>query len=345
MTRSGHSPATVTSLANALSDHLDSRGVVTREELARDPITALAADHSVAVTLVDHDQLPAHCSIAAAYFPHTAPATILISNDQSTARRAFSCLHEYAHHLRHHVDAILDALFKEHDGGAALEEDICDAFAASILIPRSLTQSVLSDGVTAQRVADLKHRTNASREACAVAAAAQLPAPGYVMLLDQHGVARFTARRADALPIARETRQTQTELRAAARTRRGRGLAQVTFATGNLSPEMFFDAAPLETITVCVIVADSPVWETFTAGPRQPAERKHGYCEACGHDFDTSEPPCAECGEPRCPTCRECGCLPALRPTIGERKCDRCGYTLGPGAFPSRTSRVCRECG
>jgi len=344
VTLSGRDPRTVSELAATLLRHVEQTGTVDVRALSRDPKAALAADTSVRVTVVDPRRLPADCSIAAAYDPTTVPATILIGDDASTGRRAFSCLHEYAHHLSTTVGPVVDVLFEEPDGGAALEEDVCDAFASAVLVPHDTAAAAFADGVTARAVATLAGSVAASLEATAVAAAGHLPAPGYVIILEGTGAARFAARGGDVLPVARDTRQTGLGLRTAARTRRGRGRDHVTFGTGNLSPEMFYDAAPLGGWTVAVLVADSPAWEAFTAGRLDHAERPTGYCDGCANEFLGEGRPCPTCDRLTCPRCRACGCVDGLRPARGERPCADCGLTLGPGAFPSAAAVKCRDC-
>lgn len=331
-------------LAQLLIAHVTDNAVISLERLRRDPFVELANDETVTVQLIEPDRLPAGCSIAATYTGATVPARISVSNDLSAGRRAFSCLHEYAHHLRDQVDAVIVALYDLPDGGAALEELVCDAFAAAVLIPQVEVDEAFRDGVTAARVADLIRGSTASREAVAVAAAASLPSPGYVMLLDAAATAVFTARRHDALPVARDTRQRANELVAAARVGRGRGVSSVSFATGNTTSGLHYDAAPCRGMTVVVLVSDSPAWTGFTVQPFSRSEGQQGYCESCAQEYTTYEPSCAACGEPKCPRCGECSCIPELIRASGERRCEGCGDLCGPARFASATAVRCRDC-
>src|SRR5439155_17951842 len=105
-------------------------------------------------------------------------------------------------HLCTKVDAVVDAFWDLPDGGKHLEEDLVDAFAAAILLPADTVRATFADGVDATSVVGLWHATSASREACCVAAAQQLPAPGYVMLLRPDGRCQSTARHCDAVTVS-----------------------------------------------------------------------------------------------------------------------------------------------
>jgi hypothetical protein len=345
MTRSGLPHPSLAALADLLIDHVRNEAVLDCDELARDAITELQTDLGIQLSLVDPSLLPEGCSIAASYNHRTSPPTIKVAADLSSGRRAFSALHEYAHHLIRQVIDVLEVLFQRAEAGP-LEEDICDTFASRILIPPAVVGDVFADGVTAAAVVELARRVSASDEACAVAACQSMPMPGYVMLLDQDGVATFTARTPGQPRVARLTHQTGATLRGIARVRRGRGHDSVTFATGNTSPTLHLDAAPAGTGTLVVLVADSPPWEKFTRiSTRVGARRPEGYCEACGDSFIAESEPCLACGELRCPRCGECGCVPGQQPARGERECLGCHMTLGPGAFPIPQSTLCRTCG
>jgi hypothetical protein len=335
-------PPSAHALAGLLLEHLHASGTLSVEDLAVDPFTALADDPSLRVVWVAPETLPAECSIAAACDKTTSPARLLISDDASAGRRRFSVLHEYAHLLRDRVPALLQALFAiSVDAGAALEERVCDEFASQVLLPDTLLDSVIGEHVTARSVLSLIAAAPASAEACAVAATRKLPAPGYVMLLAPDGTATFTDHNRDVYRVRRGSGQVGLLARAAAgQTVRGR--EQVRYSTGNLSGELFLDAAAQDNRTVAILVTDSPPWGGLTAGHKQGAQGTNGYCENCAHDFTTFSRVCANCGQPACPQCGQCGCETNAG-VAGELRCDRCYLVLPPAAF-STGSRICTEC-
>lgn len=291
---------------------------------------------------VEHASLPTGCSIAAACDKSSEPARLLISRDASVGRRRFSVLHEYAHLLRDLVPTVLEALFASPDAGAAIEERMCDEFASRVLLPDALLDSVLGPSVTARAVLSLIGAAPASAEACAVAAARKLPAPGYVMLLSPDRKASFTAHNGDVYYVRRGTAQAGL-LAQAATGRPIRGREQVRYSSGNRGREMFADAATENGRTVAVLVTDSPPWGGFTAGSKQGPEGNSGYCGNCAYEFTTFARICADCEQSACPTCGRCECETSTA-TPNERQCERCYLLLPPAAYPTAVSATCTEC-
>lgn len=325
-------------LAQLLIGHIADADMVSLQTLAHDPVAALEANAAVRISWVEPESLPVGCSIAAACDKSRDPARLLISKDASPGRRRFSILHEYAHLLRDFVPSVLEALFMRPDGGAALEERICDEFASTVL----LLDAALGPQVTASAVHALIVAAPASAEACAVAAARKLPAPGYVMILAPDGTARFTAHNSDVYYVRRGA--VQGGLLAQASTGRSiRGREQVRYGTGNHSREMFLDAETQDGRTIAVLVTDSPPWGGLTIGTKRGPEGSEGYCDNCAHGYTVFSPACATCEQPPCPQCGECACG-TPKGVSGERACDRCYLILPPAAYPSANSTSCTEC-
>jgi hypothetical protein len=329
-------------LAELLLAHVRSVGMIDMHALAADPVLALERDPSVRIVWVEPARLPAGCSIAAAYDRNAEPARLLVSLDASPGRRRFSTLHEYGHHLRNQVPEVLEALFKAKDGGGEREERMCDEFAARVLLPDNLLDSALGPDVTARAVLNLVAVAPASAEACAVAAARRLPAPGYVILLARDAAATFTAHNRDVFHVRRGTTQPGLFIRAAAG-QPTRGREQVRYGTGNLSQEMFMDAATANGRTAVVLVTDSPPWGGLTVGYKRGPDGCTAYCENCGRTFQTFAQACSTCGQAPCPECGHCGCESADS-IAGERVCDRCFLLLPPAAYAARNSTTCKEC-
>ena len=327
-----------TDLAEAVAAQV--AATVNLGELAAEPfrvLTHLGLD----VAVVDPATLPPGCSIAATYDRDSTPPRIRVSDDLSAGRRSFSVLHEYTHHVRDDVEAFVDALWAQTDAGVQLEERVCDAFAARVLLPPGVVAEYLDGGVTARAVCELIGSRRASREACAVAASQLLPAAGHVMLLDAHGVATFTATAGMVPRVARSTPQDATVVRRGLGTS-SRGRDRVQFASGVHSGEMLVDIAGTAAWTVAVWVEHSPPWGGLSVGLDDRPLGLPGYCENCIEEFVSYALPCDKCGEPKCANCASCGCGPAASP--GERECPRCHLLLPVGAFASGSAR-CRECG
>lgn len=329
-------------LARLLLAHLRDAGPVSVEALSTDPVAALECDPTVNIVWVDPACLPTGCSIAAACDKSTNPARLFVSNDASPGRRRFSALHEYAHVLRDRVPAVLEALFTVSDAGAAAEERMCDEFASRVLLPDTLLHAKLGSHPTARAVLSLIAAAPASAEACAVAAAQKLPAPGYVILLSQDGNASFTAHNGDVYHVRRGTAQAGL-LALAATGRPVRGREQVRYGSGNRSQEMFVDAATENGRTVAVLVTDSPPWGGLTAGRKKGPEGNNGYCDNCDYEFTTFARICHGCEQPPCPRCSQCACSTA-KGSVRERACDRCYLLLPAAAYSSASSTTCTDC-
>jgi hypothetical protein len=329
-------------LAKLLLAHVQAAGLLSMEYLSNDPIAALEADPAVRITWVEPESLPATCSIAAACDKSCEPARLLVSKDASLGRRRFSVLHEYAHLLRDLVADVLEALFASTSAGEALEERMCDEFASKVLLPDALLESTLGPSITARAVHSLIAAAPASAEACAVAAARKLPAPGYIMLLSPDGTASFTAHNSDVYYVRRGTAQDGLLTRAASGSPI-RGREQVRYSTGNRSQEMFVDAATESGRTVAVLVTDSPPWGGLTGGSKQGPEGTNGYCGNCAQEFAAFARSCDTCEQPPCSQCGQCACeIP--KGIVGERACDRCYLVLPPAAYPDANSTRCKEC-
>lgn len=341
-TRSGRSPQAVAALAELLYEHVLTVGRLDAHLLHADALTALRDDPDVQVVLIDRTRLPAGCTVAAVYDPSTAPATLRVANDLSAGRRAFSALHEYAHHLRDQVEQVMLALLEQADAGRALEEDVCDAFAARVLAPPDIVERLLDGGVTAKGVQRLMDTLPASRQACAVAAAQHLPSPGYILLLEPDGTVAFAARHGDVPPIRPGTAQSDPLVVHASRTGTARGTARLS--TGGISSaELLVDAAGGGRYTVLVAVTDSPAWPGLTVGRSARLHGRASRCEHCDAEFLSFTAPCPECGEPRCEQCGQCAC-PSAPPVRGARPCSGCRLTLPPAAFPGAAADRCEDC-
>lgn len=329
-------------LAQLLLAYVHDARLLSLEELSSDPVATLEATPAVRIIWVEPASLPATCSIAAACDKSCKPARLLVSKDSSIGRRRFSVLHEYAHLLRDWVPDVLEALFTSANAGEALEERMCDEFASAVLLPDALLESALGPDITARAVLSLIAVAPASAEACAVAAARRLPAPGYIMLLSPDGTATFTAHHSDVYYVRRGTAQDGLLRKAAAGTP-VRGREQVRYSTGNRSREMFTDAATENCRTVAVLVTDSPPWGGLTIGRKQGPEGTNGYCENCDQEFSTFVRMCDTCEQPPCPQCGQCACeIP--KGAAGERMCNRCYLMLPPAAYPDSNSTRCKEC-
>jgi hypothetical protein len=319
-------------LVLAMLAHLDAIGV-DRRELASDPASVVVTVDDIVLAWIDSAPASSGCSVAALYSGTQVPPRISVNWDASPGRRAFSILHEFGHHLCAQVDAVQEAFWDLPDGGASIEEDLVDAFAAAVLLPADTVAEIFVNGVDAASVVRLRRTVSASREACCVAAARQLPAPGYVMLLKQDGRCQFAARNGDVFPVARESPQQAAKLRPALRGGTARGIDRPTLASGVSTAEMHLDAVAADDYVFAVWITDSPAWDALPVPLDSTPVGNTGYCGSCGREFTTWTEVCRRCGEPRCTVCGSCDCEPGTVLQVRTRRCDRCFQDLPLPAF------------
>jgi Zn-dependent peptidase ImmA (M78 family) len=281
--------------------------------------------------VVDSRSFQSNCSIAAAYLRDYRPPRIALGRALSRGRQLFSLGHEFAHHLVDQDPIMADLLFEARDGGALLEEDICDAFAAMILISDDAVAAALnSSGVTAAAVLRLFESCSASREACAVAMAQRLGSEGYVAILrmeandndGEHVSAQFCARSRNTLPIGRASPQDDSLLRHAARVGRAQGYARLRFPSGAYTDEYHCDALQSSGYVFAVLVADTPAWGGLSVRSAVGGGYEMAWCEHCNQEFRPNGRRCGGCGDYQCVRCRRCACAVAAAPSA--RVCPSC---------------------
>lgn len=255
--RSGHPRAAVERHARRLLASLDPD---VREGLGVDPITVIRARLEVSVQLRPERSGTGDCPIDGSYFPD--PPRISVAESLSRRRVNFSVLHELGHHLQASDTVLADILWREQDGGTGLEEDICDTFAAEVLLPQHLVDEIIDDaGPTAAAVADLFTTTQASREACCVRASHRVRGPGYVVLANPDGTIRFAAPANQRYRIAPGTRQGRAHLLArAGRVGQARGESPLAYRHGTRTPAYQADAVYRDGYVFAVFVAGRPSW-------------------------------------------------------------------------------------
>jgi hypothetical protein len=328
-------------LAALLLDTLDAQAPHLREIAAGNTPLAPALI-ALGITVTVAPQSEGGCSVAGSCDRTARSITVV---QAAKPRMRFTELHELAHLLGDDHDVFQTRLLEL--GGTtrrAVEEDACEAFAAALLLPDEVVDAVLDEtGVTARGVVELVESSAASREACAVAAAQRLRAPGYVMLVDRDGKAVFTARSGDALPIARSASQAGSVLGPVPLTRTAlRERGELLYRGGTRTDLLYVDAvAGPDALLYIVAVTDQPDWDVLHTPDRTRILDRgvDGYCDQCATEF-TAWQRCAECGEPRHDVCGTCGCQPAV--ARGTRTCTECFTQLPARCFPDESS-VCEE--
>jgi IrrE N-terminal-like domain len=306
-----------------------------------DALEAVNADDTITLVIVDGGTSGA-CSVAGTC--DVERRTITVSR-ASAGRMRYSVLHELGHLLMAECDDYQDAyvdLLDAVSDRARLTEDVCEAFAASLLLPDSEKQ-IANHSVTldARGLRDLANGVGASREACAVWVSQHMSAPGYALICQRNGLLQFAARSGDSIPLSRGASQLGSTLQplfggALAVRERGR----LRFGSGALGEELYIDAVRDEQLVYAVATTDSPDWPVLHQPFVQPTvEAIEGWCEECSTSFRAYRT-CTNCGAPKHQECDSCECPPG---TGVARVCTNCFLEQHTSRFDG-SSAVCRDC-
>lgn len=327
-------------LAEHLRDALGARGFDI-DELHADPIGYV---RHVMGLVVEVAPPSAGCSVAGSYRDNRITVAAA-----SASRQSFTVLHELGHHLSDHATGFFDAALAadRRTIDRDVVEDACEAFAASVLLLEEDVDALLAEQACTVRAFTslLDQRGNASLEACAVAFAHRLPAPGYVVLCERDGTLRFAARSGDALPLARGCDQNGTVLD---NVLRGQATAQLQgalkYRSGSLTPRHYADVARWEQLVVAVLVADHAGWVTLHLPDISGLDDRkiEAFCDHCDTEFTAWRNDCPHGQAPLHELCGRCSCDQVLSGPI--KACTRCGMELSV-LLVSRGATLCDDHG
>lgn len=313
-------------------------------ELAQDPCGVLAGWDQVQLRYVPAVETDGRCSVAGAYI-WDEPPILAVANAVSSGRRGFTALHELGHHLQQNDLGLAQELADAGDRGRVLEDAVCDAFAAAVLLPDDLVdEHIPTAGPSVYDLADLNAASSASRAAVCVRAAQRLRSPGHVVLLDYDGSVQFAA--AQGLPpLAKGSNQSSVPViqDAIGSFRTAKGRTRLLYRDSIRGEELFVQAGDLDGYVVAVVTTDRPPWETeFVLPSKETAPLPAQWVcpdPGCGEEFESFGASCPRCKVPKCPECSTCECPPA----VAEQRCTTCSIVY-PSRFFDAGSTVCEEC-
>lgn len=314
-------------------------------ELMDDPCGALMTWDEVKLQFVPAVEADSRCSVAGAYIWEEQPPVLAVAQATSSGRRGFTALHELGHHLQQTDVDLAQELADAGDRGRLLEDAVCDAFAASVLLPDALVdQYIPATGPSVYDIGDLNAVSSASRAAVCVRAAQGLRSPGHVLLLDYDGSVQFAA--AQGLPpVAKGSNQSSVPViqEALGSCRTAKGRTRVLYRDSIRGGELFAQAGDLDGYLVVVMTTDRPPWEAAFVLPSSDIAPLAAtwVCPnaGCGEDFESFGTSCQRCKVPKCPMCSTCDCPPV----VAERKCKECSIVY-PARFFDGISTVCQGC-
>lgn len=324
-------------LAEHLRDALGARGYDV-DELRPDPISYVRDVMGLAVEVAPPS---AGCSVAGSYRDNRITVAAA-----GASRQAFTVLHELGHYLSDHATGFFDAALAADRRTVERDvvEDACESFAASVLLPEEDVEALLAEQACTVRAFTtlLDQRGNASLEACAVAFAHRLPAPGYVVFCERDGTLRFAARSGDALPLARGCDQNGTVLDSVLR---GQPTAQLhgalRYRSGSFTARYYADVARWQQLVVAVLVTDHAGWVNLhvpdTSGLDE--HKIEAFCDHCDTEFTAWRNDCPHGDAPVHAVCGRCSCDQLSGPI---RACTRCGMELSV-LLVARGATLCED--
>lgn len=333
-----------------MMSRLQARESVSLETIRQDPIRWLTEWAEVDVFDLEPSRLESdqRCDVDGLYRGEFAPPRIGIAFSDTPQRMNFTALHELGHHIQMTDTELLDSLLDRPDGGNALEEEACDAFASAILIPELIASSVLGDGTpSAEAVARLWTTLGTvSRSAIAIRAVRQIVGDGHVVVFDADGEITFSTS-TSAIRPPRRSDQTRTPIWAAIeRSHLGATVtARGQFAYNSVlaGDTYYMQAAPAGRGFIIVAATERVPW-TFSVAHRENIPYGRWYIcphPACEAEFRAGPNDlCSVCNQPTCPTCGRCACSVAAR---SEFQCTEC-FLLKGASQASTTAGVCTDC-
>lgn len=322
----------------------DERDLLREDALEAIPIVA----PEITLRIVHYDPSEDDCGIEGHY--DEATRTITVGRAASRRRTWFTALHELGHdRARRHPDVARAIAQLSADAGRRYEEDIANAFAATILIPDDVLDTVMGDRQpTAVAVAELfgDDRVHGSREACCVRVAQRMRGNGYVILAEGSTV-RFCAVVGDTYRVARGTVQDRGHLleRAAQH-----GLATdndvvLRHRSGATTPP-FAGQAVTDGAYVFAVLTDAtnPPWGGWV--PPRDSRPTDGppemWCDECDEIVEAWQ----RCdNDPRhrvCGVCGWCACRTPRR-KLEEKVCQQCTQSKHIALFDEHPE-ICRDC-
>jgi hypothetical protein len=287
-----------------------------RDALRVEPVDALV---TLGITLIERPGM-AGCDLDASW--DSATRTIRVASDASPSRFRFSCLHELGHERVEVDPQVNDWLY---DLGVKYSvvalEQVCDAFAAELLLPQDEVAAALQAGFRARHVAALYAGNTASREAVCVRAAQQLGGPGLIALARGNTVL-FSSSWSLGFRIGRGVTQPAESVvtRAASQGHASTAAERVQLRSMRSFTDLTGDAVLTDDGYTFAVLRQTADEVDHQGRPL----RKTWTCKRCGDDI-TDSGWCDDCRQRICP---ECGCDCPPMPAIRRAVCAECGVQL-----------------
>jgi IrrE N-terminal-like domain len=280
----------------------------------------------------------ATCAIAGSFHPEDR--LITVERSRSDGRVRFTILHELGHALAYGDYEIQDWLFGLDSLSRRVEEQLANAFATEVLLPKSAVDQVIpAEGPTAWDVVRLWRSSTASREAVCVRSAQRLLSSGLVAIV-RGSTIQFAAGHSLLFDVPRDSDQgvgsffdqsTHTE------SLRDVGV-ELSLPDGLISGSFYADAYRDDDGYAFVVLQESgPPWLAGLSVSTEP-ELHELECPECDRVRRTGARRCPKCGDFPCPD-HGCSCMIGPWRDPRARHCERCHIEL-----PLATSAGTRFC-
>lgn len=317
-----------------------------REALVDDPEQVLLDDFGLRIEFVAHID-GGGCSLDGRY--DRDAKKVEVAERASGRRMHFTLLHELGHHLLQNDMACVRHLVAADRRSRVEEEAIADAFAAEVLVPVAVAESVLGrETPRARDVLELFHQRRASRSACAVRAAERCPGNGYVVIAAGNSIIHAAPFGSQVLyPVRRGTEQPiGSPLELAGQRSAYRGEGPIHFPAGAASQSWFVDAVRDDDGYTFAIMSDDRGLAGHWTPPGSGGDRVEAPlvdCPECDRE-EESWTRCARCQSYSCHVCGWCPSCSAKRRRPKERRCPGCTIIRPESSFPEGSELCSDEC-
>lgn len=337
----------VRTAALRLVDNLEARRPGAVERLRAEPFVELDTwTDELALRRVSPYSLRGTCSVIGQYSDDTDPPTLSVVDAGSKGQRRFTVLHELGHHeQRGDLPWFDGALAKQSDHGRRLEEQVCDSFAAEVLLGQDIVDRVLGDEApSAESVLLLRGESGASGAACCVRVAQLLKSEGFVLATRLDGELMFAA--VNGVSYFRPKRGTpqgsdSLAVHAAALGRAQDPDAFLQYGNGTRLTHLRGEAVRDGDYVYVVLREGRAPWQTTDLGPRPAYDVPERNCNKCGEELERpGEDPCPEC---RRPSCTNCGAACDCGKAAADKTCKGCFCSWARARFPDNGD-FCEDC-
>jgi Zn-dependent peptidase ImmA (M78 family) len=273
---------------------------------------------------------------------------VLYAPSPFSRRENFTLTHELGHKLTEEDDDALDWLADRDQPGRDLEQ-LCDLIAARLLLPDPLITEVLDRRAPeAAHIRALYEASAASEVVCAIALAQRLPCQGATIIMDigsrtiSH--ASVSSPEYDGWPLAYPwPRQEIPAHHQLARLHADETARERSWwATPWGERQNYYLDAITSGRRIHAVLAVQDLWQVtqFHTDTSETAERPARHLECpCGYYGTARGYPCSDCGQPYCPSCKECQCP---RRTAALVVCQKCFVSVAKADIVDGRCSDCR---